>query len=176
MRLRSAAPAIPLVLVTTLAANAQPFQGVYVGAGAGYNITQAVRATPLSPALGSNSLHLDEGGGFAGVGSLGYGLGNGFRFEVEGDFRRDGLHQLNGTPFPTSASGNVKRYGAMANALFDMDIGVPWLYYYCIRSNASRLATGVAAFGSVSVRRPSPRWALLCFATPRHHDGQCLIG
>jgi OmpA-OmpF porin, OOP family len=130
MRLRSAAPVIPLVLATTLAANAQPFQGVYVGAGAGYNITQAVRATPLSPALGSNSLHLDEGGGFAGVGSLGYGLGNGFRFEVEGDFRRDGLHQLNGTPFPTSTSGNVKRYGVMANALFDMDIGVPWLYPY----------------------------------------------
>ena len=37
-----------LFLATTLAANAQPFQGVYVGAGAGYNM-QAVRATPLSP-------------------------------------------------------------------------------------------------------------------------------
>ena len=67
MRLTSVWQAIPLVLATTVAANAQPFQGVYVGAGAGYNITQAVRATPLSSSLGSNPLHLDEGGGFAGV-------------------------------------------------------------------------------------------------------------
>ena len=130
MRLRNVLPVIPLILATTLAANAQPFQGVYVGAGAGYNITQAVKTTPLSSGLGSNILHLDEGGGFAGVGSLGYGFGNGLRLEVEGDFRRDGLQQLNGTPFPTSASGNVKRYGAMANAMFDIDIGVAWLYPY----------------------------------------------
>jgi OmpA-OmpF porin, OOP family len=33
-------------------------------------------------------------------------------------------------PFPTSASGNVKRYGAMANAMFDIDIGVAWLFPY----------------------------------------------
>jgi OmpA-OmpF porin, OOP family len=129
MRLTSVWQVIPLALATTLVANAQPFQGVYVGAGAGYNITQAVRATPLSSSLGSNPLHLDEGGGFAGVASLGYGFGNGLRLEVEGDFRRDGP-QLNGTPFPTSGSGNVKRYGAMANAMFDIDIGVPWLYPY----------------------------------------------
>jgi hypothetical protein len=69
MRLTSVWQVIPLALATTLVANAQPFQGVYVGAGAGYNITQAVRATPLSSSLGSNPLHLDEGGGFAGVAS-----------------------------------------------------------------------------------------------------------
>jgi hypothetical protein len=45
MRLTSVPQAIPPVLATTLAANAQPSQGVYVGAGTGYNITQAVRTT-----------------------------------------------------------------------------------------------------------------------------------
>jgi OmpA-OmpF porin, OOP family len=130
MRLRSVSLAIALLLMMTLAAKAQPFQGLYVGAGAGYNLPQSVRTTPLTNAFGSGSLHLDEGGGFAGVGSLGYGLGNGFRFEVEGSYRNDGLRQLNGTPFPTAAAGNVRMYGAMVNALFDMDIGVPWLFPY----------------------------------------------
>jgi outer membrane protein OmpA-like peptidoglycan-associated protein len=130
MRLPSVSLAIALLLMMTLGARAQPFQGLYVGAGAGYNLPQNVRTTPLTNAFGSGSLHLDEGGGFAGVGSVGYALGNGFRFEVEGSYRNDGLRQLNGTPFPTAASGNVRMYGAMANALFDMDVGVPWLFPY----------------------------------------------
>jgi OmpA-OmpF porin, OOP family len=129
MQLHRASLASAVLLATTLAANAQPFQGLYIGAGAGYNIPQATKVTPQSAALGSG-LRLEEGGGFVGLGSLGYGFGNGLRLEVEGDFRRDGLHQLKGTPFPTAAGGNVMRYGAMFNALFDMDIGVRWLFPY----------------------------------------------
>ncbi len=34
-------------------------------------------------------------GGFAGLGSVGYGLGNGFRFEVEGNYREAPLHATN---------------------------------------------------------------------------------
>jgi OmpA-OmpF porin, OOP family len=130
MTLRSAALAIALLLAIPLTAYAQPFQGLYVGAGAYYNIPQTVNATPQSSAFGTGSLRLDEGGGVVGVGSFGYGFGNGVRLEVEGDFRNDGLRHLNGTPFPTAASGHVKMYGAMVNAMFDMDIGVPWLYPY----------------------------------------------
>src|SRR4051812_43246300 len=103
MRLRSVLPAIPLVIATTLPVSAQPFQGVYVGVGAGYNVTQAVNATPLTSAFGSSGMKLEQGNGFVGVGSLGYGFGNGLRLEVEGNFRRDGLQQLNGMPFPTAA-------------------------------------------------------------------------
>jgi OmpA-OmpF porin, OOP family len=153
MRLSSVPPAIPLVLATTLAANAQPFQGVYIGAGAGYNIPQGVKTTPLSPAFGSNSLKLEEGNGFVGVGSLGYGFGNGLRLEVEGDYRRDSLHQLSGTPFPTSAGGNVKRYGVMANALFDIDIGVPWIFPY-VGAGAGYQWTNLHGVSAVSTAVP----------------------
>jgi OmpA-OmpF porin, OOP family len=130
MRTRTAALVTALLPATALSARAQPFQGLYIGAGAGYNIPQLVRATPQSPAFGTNSLRLNENGGFAGVGSLGYGFGNGLRLEVEGAYRNDGLRHLNDTPFPTAASGRVKMYGAMVNAMFDMDIGVPWLFPY----------------------------------------------
>ena len=38
---------------------------------------------------------------------------------------RSDLRHLNGTPFPTAASGTVRTWGVMANAMYDMDIGVP---------------------------------------------------
>jgi len=107
---------------------AQPFQGVYIGAGAGFDLPENTRiGTPLPT---SPRLTLNSNGGFAGIGSVGYGLGNGFRFELEGNFRQYGLSRLSGTPFPTAASGKLQTYGVMANVLFDMDIGFPWLYPY----------------------------------------------
>ncbi len=109
-------------------ARAQPFQGIYIGAGAGLDVPENIRiGTPLPT---SPRLTLDGSNGFAGIGSLGYGLGNGFRFELEGNFRQNKLAHLSGTAFPTAASGKLQTYGAMANVLFDMDIGFPWLYPY----------------------------------------------
>ncbi len=112
-------------------ASAQPFQGLYVGAGVGYHDTQDIKAsgTPVS-ALGSAGLKLRVNGGFVGLVSVGYGLGNGFRFEIEGSDRLNNLGHLTGTPFPTSATGSLQTYAVMANALFDLDVGSPWVYPY----------------------------------------------
>jgi OmpA-OmpF porin, OOP family len=104
-----------------LAAQAQPVTGLYVGGGAGYNL-------PENPPLESGG-HILPGNGFAGLGSVGYGLGNGFRFELEGNYREAPLPAVS-TALIASNSGNLHTYGAMANAFFDMDIGVPWLYPY----------------------------------------------
>ena len=68
---------------------------------------------------------MNEDFGFNSNLALGYGIGNGFRFEIEGDFMRSDLRHLLDTPFPTTSSGTVRTWGVMANALFDMDIGVP---------------------------------------------------
>jgi OOP family OmpA-OmpF porin len=123
-----AALSLASVALAPIAARAQPFQGVYIGAGAGYTLPENTRiGTPLPT---SPRLTLNSNGGFVGVGSIGYGLGNGFRFELEGNFRDYGLQRLSGTPFPTAASGKLQTYGAMANVLFDMDIGFPWIYPY----------------------------------------------
>jgi outer membrane protein OmpA-like peptidoglycan-associated protein len=111
-----------------LAATAQPIQGLYVGAGVGLHIPQDPRFS-AEPTLGGKT-HLGENLGFDGLGSIGWGLGNGARFEIEGDFARSGIRQLGGTPFPTKADGTVQTYGVMANALYDLDVGTPWLYPY----------------------------------------------
>ncbi len=50
--------------------------------------------------------------------------------EVEGNYRNDPLQHFRGTRFPTVAGGSEESYGAMANVLFDMDIGKSWLYPY----------------------------------------------
>ncbi len=118
MRFRSLSPAIAL-LAAPLAAVAQPFQGLYVGAGAGYNLPENA---PL--ALGGQ---LEPRGGFAGLGSVGYALGNGFRFEVEGNYRHADLGR---TTAASSTNGSVQTYGVMVNALFDIDVGAPWIYPY----------------------------------------------
>ncbi len=130
MRYRGAMLATAL-LATPFAAVAQPVSGLYVGAGLGADLPQNTPITPGAPSIdGSGHLRLDQKLGFQGVGAIGYGLGNGFRFEVEGDFSRNGIDQLGRTSFPTAANGTVHTYGVMANALYDMDIGVPWLFPY----------------------------------------------
>jgi OOP family OmpA-OmpF porin len=115
-----------MLLAVPLGAQAQPFRGFYVNLGGGYDLTPDVRATP--PGGGSIDVHRDDG--FAGLGSLGYAFGNGFRLELEGSYRQNGLNGVSGATTPTTASGTLATYGVMGNVLFDMDIGMPWLYPY----------------------------------------------
>jgi OOP family OmpA-OmpF porin len=138
MRFRCAIHVTTLLATTVLAtsvavpiaANAQPISGLYVGAGAGLHAPQGPRLTTNSPAFGNGGLSLNEDFGFNSNLAVGYGLGNGFRFEIEGDFARSDLRHLQSTPFPTAANGTIRTWGVMANAIFDMDAGLPWMYPY----------------------------------------------
>ena len=131
MRYWGAVLATALVALPLVAA-AQPISGLYVGGGVGADIPQDTRVTPGAPSIGgAGHLRLNqEDVGLTGIGAVGYGLGNGVRFEVQGDFLRNGIDQLGRMPFPASNKGTVRTYGLMANALYDMNIGVPWLYPY----------------------------------------------
>ncbi|MDR6183133.1 OOP family OmpA-OmpF porin [Asaia bogorensis NBRC 16594] len=108
-------------------AQAQVVKGLYVAGsgGASFNQDQTVR---LSPVLPSGRDHYDAG--VTGLGSVGWGLGNGFRVEVEGNYRNNRLQQFKSSYFPSAAGGRQQGYGVMANALFDMDIGANWVYPY----------------------------------------------
>ncbi|MBV9785671.1 MAG: OmpA family protein [Acidisphaera sp.] len=128
MRLRSALLAAT-VLALPVAVKAQPVNGLYIGAGAGVNILQTEHAQ-RSPALGIGKTKDQSNAGFAGVGSVGYGLGNGLRFELEGDYRWNRFRHIEGTRFPTNAGGSQENYGAMGNVLYDFDIGMPMFYPY----------------------------------------------
>jgi outer membrane protein OmpA-like peptidoglycan-associated protein len=114
---------------------AQPVSGYYINLGAGYDVPMSEHLRP-SPALGiSNHTRLDFDGGLAAVGSLGYGLGNGLRIEIEGDYRLNYLRQLHGTANPTRAGGDQQEYGPMVNALYDFNLpsfglNVPWITPY----------------------------------------------
>ncbi len=108
-------------------ASAQPVQGLYGAIAGGANLAQdqTVRLSSQQP-----SGELRYGPGLAGLGSVGWGFGNGLRLEIEGNYRNDTLQHFRGTRFPTLAGGTQESYGGMANALFDMDIGKSWLYPY----------------------------------------------
>ena len=129
MRLRGMLLTAALAALPVLA-QAQPIQGFYIGGGAGAHLSQNIGVSDNSAAFGGSHLRMEQALGFEVLGSVGYALGNGARFEVEGNFNRNGFGRLGRVPGPTNSSGSVQHYGVMANALFDMDIGVPWLYPY----------------------------------------------
>jgi OOP family OmpA-OmpF porin len=125
-----ATPFAAAMFAMPMSANAQPVTGPYISAGAGLSIPQAPRATPLARGFGTGQVELKEDYGFNSDLAVGYGLGNGFRFEIEGDFLRSNMRQITGSPFPSASGGTVRTWGAMANAIYDMDIGVPWMFPY----------------------------------------------
>ena len=111
------------------AAQAQPIQGVYIGLGAGVRAPFATKTTPLAPGFGK-SFELNQRPGFDTAFSLGYAIGNGWRFELEGNVSRSNVQSVTRTPFPSTSTGTLRHHGIMANALFDLDIGSPWVYPY----------------------------------------------
>jgi outer membrane protein OmpA-like peptidoglycan-associated protein len=125
MRLRSILAA-SAVFGLPLAAAAQPISGLYIGAGALYNFKQ-VEHVQNSPGAGLSGSKLQpDDNGFGGVASVGWGLGNGLRLEVEGDYRQTGIRNRNGTSAPNTAGNSTQQdYGVMANALYDVDLR-PW--------------------------------------------------
>ena len=122
------------ILLAPLTAHAQPISGLYVGVGAGVNFLQDERARFAGVAgsnFGANETRLRFDPGFRGMASVGYGLGNGLRVEIEGDYFRNTLSRarqtnsgaaINGLAgLSTSARGVEEKYGGFVNAFFDVD-------------------------------------------------------
>ena len=69
---------------------AQPVTGVYVGLGGGGNFMQQPKVattTNFGGIVDSDAVRLGFDAGYVGLGSIGYGFGNGLRVEIEGDYR-----------------------------------------------------------------------------------------
>jgi len=109
---------ISAILLPCLAA-AQPVAGPYVSLGGGLNL-QADDIVAPTPGVfpGPISYHFDPG--FAGQVSAGYGVGNGFRAEIEGDFLTNHVKSVSGPSYPARAGGYDQNYGGMANVLYDL--------------------------------------------------------
>jgi OOP family OmpA-OmpF porin len=136
MKLRSALLAATILAAAPVAAKAQAVSGLYIGAGAGANFMadQTLKSVgfpqqataPFNVFSAGNvggNVRMDTG--FVGVLSLGYGLGNGLRFEVEGSFRQNKFKRIGHGGFGTlNAGGDEQKYGGMFNVLYDFDPSV----------------------------------------------------
>jgi outer membrane protein OmpA-like peptidoglycan-associated protein len=112
-------------------ATAQPISGVYIGAGVGYALLQdqkpSVDTVVQYAATRSVTTAASYDGGVGLVGSVGYGLGNGVRLEVEGNYRSNTETRATS---PGTAIGSESKYGAMANIVYDAYVGLNWIYPY----------------------------------------------
>ncbi|HXT81824.1 MAG TPA: OmpA family protein [Acetobacteraceae bacterium] len=126
-------------------AHAQPVEGLYLGAGLGVNFMgsekiQATRLAQTSSATLQNLGFGPNGGtsnvffhpGFVGLGSLGWGFGNGVRVEFEPSYRINAVSSISGlfqSP-QLSSGGSEQKFGLMVNAAYDFYDVVPWAVPY----------------------------------------------
>ncbi|WP_428486630.1 OmpA family protein [Rhodopila sp.] len=110
------------ILALPIAATAQPITGPYVGGGAGVNIMhdEDAQITGGGRTFGGR---LEPRVGPAFDLSVGYGLANGLRAEIEGDYRYNTFRGI-------GAGGQEQKFGPMVNVLYDISALVPFLKPY----------------------------------------------
>lgn len=127
-----AATVLAAPVVFLHAANAQPVTGPYVSLGAGYNMESSQKAKNLitDGKVSSDTARIYTHNGYDVTGAVGYGFGNGFRAELEGDYINNGFSKMRvgGTDF--ASGGHEGRYGAFANGYYDFNVGLPYLFPY----------------------------------------------
>lgn len=131
MKLKHAFTAAAM-LAAPLAAQAQPANpppvtGPYVSLGAGVN---SLQDEPLVNANGrAGGANFRSRLGPVVVLGLGYGLGNGIRLELEGDYRSNRFTEGRKFGFPAAAGGSEVKYGPMFNVLYDLTGLIPSFPY-----------------------------------------------
>ena len=119
MKLRNTIIAAAL-LAAPLAANAEPIQGLYLGAAGGADWHGNQRSIAGStPNLGielSGRLTNVFGSGFVGLAAVGWGFGNGLRAEFETAYRQNAVVKNVTGPL---YSGSERQYSFMLNGFYD---------------------------------------------------------
>ncbi len=112
-------------LLLPTAAAAQPVRGPYVDLGGGVDLLQNEDVRPSGFGPAPRHYSFDPGG--AADAAVGYGLGNGLRIEIEGDYAYGHVHGVE-LPEPSAgerAGGHQQQYGGFANVLYDLDLHLP---------------------------------------------------
>ena len=126
------------ILAVPAAVQAQVVNGPYVGAGVGVNKFLDANIT------NSGGTKVESDVGFVGLGSAGWGFGNGLRVELEGDYRQQKSKAKNGGA--STSSFTTRTYGAMANVLYDIDLKAPVVPYVGLGAGVQWL--NLRGFGS----------------------------
>ncbi len=108
-------------------AAAQPVSGLYVGLGAGADFLQNEIVKPAD-GFGPTKRSYKFDPGLAVAGSLGYGLGNGLRVEVEGDYADNHVRGVK-LGAPQRAGGSERQYGGFLDVLYDLNLRLPVVPY-----------------------------------------------
>jgi OOP family OmpA-OmpF porin len=121
------------ILALPVVANAQnaPIAGVYLGGAVGANFMQQENES-ITINQYSQSGKLNFNPGFAGKINVGYGFGNGFRAELEGNYRYNSVSGTNALPVAGTLAGhgNEQKMGAMINGLYDFNTLSPYVVPY----------------------------------------------
>ena len=107
---------------------APPALGPYVSLGAGVDLPQFESLSAVPGLAAKRSVHLDAG--VAAQTAVGYGLGNGLRVEVEGNYLNDHIRKVE-VPggVPRRSGGYEQQYGGFVNALYDIPLRLPFTPY-----------------------------------------------
>ncbi len=119
-----------------------PSTGLYIGGGAGVNFQDENRFRG-----GGADSNTTYDNGFVGLLSLGYGLGNGMRVELEPGWRVNGVHEAGGV----SGGGHTNVGSLMVNGLYDFN--TPRLNGWVPHLGAG---VGVARVGNASYSSDTP--------------------
>ena len=161
MRIRSALLATTLLgsafAAAASAQTAPPIDGLYISAGAGYNLLMDEHLRPGPNNGGGDGIRAHTryrfGDGYDGVAAIGYGLGNGLRAEIEGHYTNNDVRNYVRTAIASSSTGHTESYGGLANVLYDFNLsvfgisGVPVTPYVGV--GAGYLWTHLSPFSSV---------------------------
>jgi OOP family OmpA-OmpF porin len=119
---------VATIMALPLAAKAQPISGLYIGGGGGVNIMHDEDARVNSPVPAVNyKTKLPTRVGPAVNLSMGYGLGNGLRAEIEGLYD---YNSFTGSTGHFGIGGQEQKFGAMGNVLYDFVGLVPYVQPY----------------------------------------------
>jgi hypothetical protein len=121
MKLRLALAAATC-LALPIAAHAQPITGPYVSLEGGASIENPQNFNAeYAGFTGKFLYHV----GYAGIASVGYGFGNGFRVEVSGNYFRNNAAKMDTSIGNRPLGGGTNTFGPMVNVLYDMSVGLP---------------------------------------------------
>jgi outer membrane protein OmpA-like peptidoglycan-associated protein len=128
MKLRLVLAAATCLALPALA-HAQPVTGPYISLQGGTAIENPVNTdfTALGATLGGKLMYRPS---YAGIGAIGYGFGDGFRVQIDGDYIHNTIDKFDyDGGGQTSVVGKEKKYGAMFNVLYDIPVGLPVFPY-----------------------------------------------
>ncbi len=135
MKLRNTLAATCALLPT--AAASQPISGPYVSLGGGADFLQNQEVKPyegFGPLRKDYTFHP----GTAGQAGIGYGLGNGFRLELNGDYAYAHVRGVK-ADIPLRGGGHEQQYGGFLDAIYDFDLNLPVMPYLGAGAGAQAL-------------------------------------